>query len=371
MRLASSSFFLVALLGLSACAGNDSRVDPCSGLCGAGLCCGGACANPQTDNANCGGCGIACGAGLTCQSGMCRPGTPIPDGGTNPNLDAGDGNRCCGTNCFARTVPPGTDGRSHPSFANCLGCGLACNATRANSCSVPGGGTTGTARCMCGEFDQCLDGDTCVNEGGTWQCINTSTDPRNCGGMGNACADGEICTGGMCQCGSTGARCTTGQSCCAGSCIDTTADAMNCGGCGVRCGPNNPDCVASMCRCGSAPTSPICRTAMAGGGSGLPFPIPLPGIGGAGDPGQLCCSGTCMEQSTGANCGECGAAACSGDDVCSVSSGGFLGMGGGVEVCCADPLFAAIVGCAGDSFPIPIPGADGGGFGFDAGIPFP
>lgn len=31
------------------------------------------CVNPQTDNMNCGGCGMACGAGTACTMGVCRP----------------------------------------------------------------------------------------------------------------------------------------------------------------------------------------------------------------------------------------------------------------------------------------------------------
>jgi hypothetical protein len=32
-------------------------------------------------------------------------------------------------------------------------------------------------------------------------CVDTMTDPANCGGCGNTCADGQTCEVGMCSCG--------------------------------------------------------------------------------------------------------------------------------------------------------------------------
>lgn len=208
--------------------------------------------------------------------GMC--GTPGVDSGPRPGVDSGpppsdcapeclDTQRCCGGVCIERSVPQGTDRRSDPSFANCNGCGLACVAERASSCSVPGGGT-GTPRCLCGDFE-CIAGEACVLEGGNWFCINTSTDPSNCGAIGNRCAQGESCVSGVCLCGSSGGgSCTTGQACCAGACRDVSADPMNCGGCGVACLVNAPNCNSGTCGCG---TGPACREPMLAMGS---FPIP-------------------------------------------------------------------------------------------------
>jgi hypothetical protein len=34
-------------------------------------------------------------------------------------------------------------------------------------------------------------------------CINTSTDPNNCGTCGKVCASGQLCSGGVCRCGAT------------------------------------------------------------------------------------------------------------------------------------------------------------------------
>jgi len=61
----------------SSCGGDDAGTDT---LCTPD---GGApyCASTKTDNANCGGCGITCGAGETCQNGACKNACASSDGG--------------------------------------------------------------------------------------------------------------------------------------------------------------------------------------------------------------------------------------------------------------------------------------------------
>ncbi|HEY3807304.1 MAG TPA: hypothetical protein VGL61_32105 [Kofleriaceae bacterium] len=49
----------------------DASLDAFVCAAGSGLDCAGTCVDPTTDNANCGGCGIACGSGAECIAGQC------------------------------------------------------------------------------------------------------------------------------------------------------------------------------------------------------------------------------------------------------------------------------------------------------------
>jgi hypothetical protein len=353
--LLSCAFFLV----LAACAGGGE--EPCVGE-GEPFqtCCGGNWVFLTSDFDHCGMCDSPCRAGQTCGGGACTGGGGFDagpggfDSGPTPSGCVG-GQRCCGTNCFPCAVPLNTDGRSAPSFENCNGCGIACDSQLASACSVPAGGTTeSAARCMCGEFNACFAGEVCASEGGRFTCLVLSTDPNNCGAVGNRCASGESCSGGMCVCGSTGARCGAGEGCCGGACVDLSDNQLNCGACGNVCTPNSPDCVSGSCIC--AASGRVCTSPMAGAG---PF--------GGGSPGESCCPGTGCVANTDTNCA---CEACTGDDTCQVGGSGFFPGGGGTEaptVCCGGDE-VAFLGCMGFGFP----GSDGGFFPMgDGGFSFP
>lgn len=309
-------------------------------------------------------CGGACTASEECCEGACvfrgSCATTGMDGSTPMGVDSGPttgdcggrcdmaAERCCGGTCISRSSAAGADRRSDPSFSNCNGCGLTCDPERSISCSIPTGGSS--ARCLCGDLNQCAPGTLCVNNGGLWSCVDLTTNPDNCGALGNACADGEACVDGSCICAGAGAQCPVGQGCCGGACVDVTSDSMNCGACGNACGVAAPDCNGGTCGCG---TGPACAD-------------PMPSMTG-GSAGELCCAGACTAQ-TASNCGGCPGAGtvCGSGEECLA----LTGLGGfGAGICCVDPTSFLPI-CLGDSFPIPGFG-DGGIGGGDGGLPFP
>jgi hypothetical protein len=72
-------------------------------------------------------------------------------------------------------------------------------------------------------------------------CVDTDTDPANCGGCGAPCASGEVCSAGTC-----GVTCLGGSTLCGTSCVDTDTDPANCGGCGAPC-PSGQVCGGGTC----------------------------------------------------------------------------------------------------------------------------
>jgi hypothetical protein len=161
------------------------------------------CANTQTDQANCGGCGNACPAGQACSAGQCA--TTCQPNETQCSPDGG-ASYCANTS---------TDGQ------NCGTCGNACPAGQV--CSKGGCSTVcATGLAVCGN-----------------QCIDLQSDRDHCGSCSGACAAGQTCSSGQC--------CSVGYSFCSGACIDTYDDSNNCGGCGVTCSGSTPVCAGGTC----------------------------------------------------------------------------------------------------------------------------
>jgi hypothetical protein len=73
--------------------------------------------------------------------------------------------------------------------------------------------------CAC----RCDAGVTCGDS-----CVDTATDPYNCGECGRQCAEGATCVASDC----VASECSDGLTACNGNCVDILTDPQNCGGCG-------------------------------------------------------------------------------------------------------------------------------------------
>lgn len=149
-------------------------------------------------------------------------------------------------------------------------------------------------------------------------CVDTQTDPQNCGACGVVCPSGTTCEGGTCACDrgcETAGNCQVGGVSCGQAgfgcvVVETTSEACFCadvqiGGfptcatdqdCLDFFGPDSGAVCQSMqtwdCGCGE-PRPNWCQR---------PCPVPL-----ECPPGQTDCGGTCVDvQSDPVNCGGCG-----------------------------------------------------------------
>ncbi|MBK7863074.1 MAG: hypothetical protein IPJ65_31585 [Archangiaceae bacterium] len=321
-----------------------------------GMCCGGVCRPYDRDPLNCGSCGAQCPSGATCSQARCSQactGASCPSGtqcttdpvgprmACFPTSCAGIGNanqcargasttgRCCGGGCVDTL-----NDRAHCGY-----CGHGCGAGQiclSGTCTAPVNCATSLADTSC-LLDAGVVGRCC---GGACGSPNYQTDPENCGGCGQRCPVGNLCSAGQCRAGDGGTGfctsttvCPTGTSCssvlqkcvtdtcgpadqaspcsgpptsngasracCGSTCTDLNADSNNCSACGHHCS------AGTFCNNGVCRASPTCTVS----NSGADCPAPGGGVG-------QCCGTACVNRGTDTqNCGACGAS-CAAGHVC-------------------------------------------------------
>jgi hypothetical protein len=183
-----------------------------------GTCCNGSCVTGLDPN-NCGRCGVSCATGICeylCDGLGCRIGcsTGVPTAACLQSC--GFGTVCVGVSCVGSACNPeipdqpclDEDGGIglccnyscadlKSDSENCGACGIACPAgTQCESgyCNGLRACGPGTANGYC-DVDAGLSFICCPGVG----CVDTGTDPQNCGSCGQACAAGQSCRFGGCQ----------------------------------------------------------------------------------------------------------------------------------------------------------------------------
>ena len=208
------------------------------------VCCGSACRDVTSDNANCGDCNFRCGANSSCQSRFCQCDAPA----------GGNEFRDCNTDRLSNPANNGCETNVRTDVSNCGSCSNACSLPQASA--VCTGGACAIASCI-GNFDDCnmtaFDG-----------CEGSLRSLTHCGSCGSGCSIANAtatCASGGCRvqsCNSLWADCNSdGTSC------ETRLTQMNqCGGCGVTCDADETCNSAGRCACagttGGVGTGPVC-----------------------------------------------------------------------------------------------------------------
>ena len=164
-------------------------------------------------------------------------------------------------------------------------------------------------------------------------CVNTATDPNNCGSCGRAAGLGQTCCSGNLvtlatdpnNCGACVNKAGPGQSCCSGSLVNTSTDPANCGSCGSAC-PAHNSCRGGQC----TPTGcqelviPSCNLATCPGADEGCYCLGKKG-------GENVCAGPWV--------GHCYLGNCNSDTDCTGVSGAFCAKGS----CCGDGYYCTAI----------------------------
>jgi hypothetical protein len=181
--------------GTAACVPAGCTVDCAAGLtaCPAAPALATTCVEAQTDDDNCGGCGVACQGGEHCVTGAC---------------ECTNGQHLCGSPaaCVDETVSA---------------CGPSCQV-----CAPPAFATASCNGSSCAWT--CNPGYTGCPTANPTACDVLGSDPNNCGSCGNVCTGGETCQSGAC-------KCPAGETLCGTTCVNEATDSNNCGACPHSC----------------------------------------------------------------------------------------------------------------------------------------
>ena len=199
----------------------------------------------KNDNDNCGSEGVKCAADAACVFGECL--TKCADGYIrcyvpgegNPCIDPQSHNMFCGAKgkCMVEDDAQSEDYR-----------GVACD--NGMHCAL---GSCRLLECTHENEQPCGD-----------QCVDVTKDPDNCGGCGNSCANNRpsyVTNDVACEAGKCVYTCEAGYENCGSEgsteCVDLTSDRKNCGECGHACEPN-AYCQESSCKPSNCPDEHAC-----------------------------------------------------------------------------------------------------------------
>jgi len=144
-----------------------------------------------------------------------------------------DSNNLNGKSCTSPGLPGGPyEGGTLACNGNCTDFDASgCDHCDATACATAGG-TCANGTCACDLYGKLCNG----------SCVNTRTDPNNCGDCGIPCTGGTACSAGKCM-----ETCQAPLTKCSGRCIDIATDNTHCGGCpGTTC-TGGAVCVNGSC----------------------------------------------------------------------------------------------------------------------------
>jgi hypothetical protein len=159
--------------------------------------------------------------------------TPIKDGSRSEGEAATDSTSGCG---YQLTMCNGfcVDTSSNPS--NCGKCGVSCET-----------GVCGSGQCALPATPPCPKGQTqCTSTSGD-TCTDLSNDPDNCGTCGIECASPGTCVDAGCT---AGEKCEAPKVKCDAACVNLSSNSDNCGHCGRKCAGVPSGCIFGTCMSG-------------------------------------------------------------------------------------------------------------------------